>query len=265
MRQQVARLAMHRHRDARPHPLVHCGQLVARRMAGDMDESRRCSVMTSTPRRIKSVLQPRDRASRCPGMMREEKITVSPAFERRRWDGRRRRCAPAPSAARPGCRCRSAAPRRAAGSRRRARSRKGGRSGQIAGFLAPPRTMRQSERPTSATWRPFAAPAAAMVSSRATLEAKQATATRCRSGRSARSGSRARRLPSPIRPATGRWSNRRPWPARLRRQARRSAASSVGSADQRVRIELPVAGMQDACRAACDDQRVGLRDRMGRA
>ena len=35
---QVARLAMDRNGDARPHPLIHRDQLVAGRMAGDMDE-----------------------------------------------------------------------------------------------------------------------------------------------------------------------------------------------------------------------------------
>ena len=38
MSAQMAQLAMHRHGDARPHPAIHLGQLVARRMAGDMDE-----------------------------------------------------------------------------------------------------------------------------------------------------------------------------------------------------------------------------------
>ena len=45
--------------------------------------------------------------------------------------------------------------------------------------------------------------------------------------------------------------------------ARISAASSVVGADQRVGVELPVAGMHDAADRGLDDQRVGLRDRMG--
>ena len=35
---EMARLAMHRDRDARPDHLIHAHQLVLRRVAGDMDE-----------------------------------------------------------------------------------------------------------------------------------------------------------------------------------------------------------------------------------
>ncbi len=53
--------------------------------------------------------------SSLPGTGFAEMITVSPALDRDRRDGRCRRSASAPTSARPGCRCRGSAPR-AAGS-----------------------------------------------------------------------------------------------------------------------------------------------------
>ena len=57
---EMARLAMHRDRDARPDHLIHAGQLVARRMARDMDEMIRLGDDLD-PEPHQRVLQPADR------------------------------------------------------------------------------------------------------------------------------------------------------------------------------------------------------------
>ena len=112
LRQEMARLAMDRHGDRRPHRAVHAHELVLRRMARDMDEM----VVLGDDLDAalgERVLQAPDRALVAGDDARGEDHRVA-RLEHDMRDARPRRCAPAPSAARPGCRCRAAAPCRAA-------------------------------------------------------------------------------------------------------------------------------------------------------
>ena len=74
---QVARLAMHRDGDLRPHPLIHARPA---RRAPDGRRRGRNGRARSPPRRRAAPARSAARRSRCslPGMMREEKITASP-------------------------------------------------------------------------------------------------------------------------------------------------------------------------------------------
>jgi len=66
MLDEMAQLAMHRHGDARPHMRIHARQLVARRMAGDMDEMILLGHhLDAEPDQL--VLQPEDRLVVCRG------------------------------------------------------------------------------------------------------------------------------------------------------------------------------------------------------
>ena len=78
VRAQMLRLAMDRDGDLRPDPLVHLRQLVARRMAGDVD-LRVGLVGDDLDAEVQqAVLQSCRSARSLPGMTREEKITTSP-------------------------------------------------------------------------------------------------------------------------------------------------------------------------------------------
>ena len=105
---------------------------------------------------------------------------------------------------------------------------------------------------------------AAIVDSRATLEAKQATATRAVIA----ADQLGQRLAA-IRPRSRDWPG---FSALVESQTiastpssptARSRASSVGVADQRLGIELPVAGVQHGAGRGADHHRVRLGDRMG--
>ena len=118
-------------------------------------------------------------------------------------------------------------------------------------------------RPTTTTSRSAARAASATARRRATLEANVVTATRAARGldqfRDASS-------PHPFPRASGRraphWWNRRRRRGSPPRRARAACASSVGIAEHRRRIELPVAGMQHRAAGRADDQRVRFRNRM---
>ena len=162
-----------------------------------------------------------------------------------------RRCARAPRAARPGCRCTAPRPCRAAGSRRRRcrgspARRRDSRSRARPGRCAPwrgrpprPRGRRRGRRRRPARRR-------------ATLEAKVVTATRAGAlGDQRLSASPRRRSPRASARRAPRWS-KSPISAEAALLAERAQLRLVGRRpDHRGRIELPVAGVQHGADGWC--------------
>ena len=218
------------------------------------------SVMTSMPCVDQAVDDGADRLLVAGDGARGEDHAVAPV-QRHLADGRHWRCAPAPRAARPGCRCTAPAPcpaedgrrhRRRGNSARRRDSRSRARPAPRAPWRGrPPRP--RGRRPSRHRRRPC---------SRATLEAKVVTATRPLAAftssamvlaTSASEGERPSRtalVESPISAST---------PASPSSRSRRS---SVGAPDDRRRIDLPVAGVQHGADLGVDRQRMRFRNRM---
>jgi hypothetical protein len=120
--------------------------------------------------------------------------------------------------------------------------------------------MRQSERPTSATLRPWAAPAAAADCSRATCESliELVVVAADQLDQGFAHVGLGSGLAGPQR--IGRIADQGVDTLLAQPGQRREVR---GLADQRVRVELPVAGMQHGAGRGPDHQRVRLRDRMG--
>ena len=197
-----------------------------------------------------------------PGIVREEKIDGVAGADAARSDARPRRCARARRAARPGCRSRAPAPCRAACARtdRGRGTAAGRRDSRIRARRAMTRSI---ARPITMTCRPLARPASAAARSRATLEAKVVTMTRPLA------------LPTSLGEALGDIGLRRALAlaqhvGRIADQREHALFAELAqprlvgdAADQRRRVDLPVAGMDDEAGRGADRQRAALGDRMG--
>ena len=180
-----------------------------------------------------------------------------------RRDAGPRRCAPARRAARPGCRCRAPPPCRAADSRRRRAPRKSRHAVEIAGLARDLRRRAPWRGRPRTTSRPAARAASATARRRADVggeggdrDAARRAADQLGDASCATSASEGER-PSRTALVESPTSARQP-----SSPSARSFASSVGGADDRRRIDLPVAGVQHGAERRADDQRVRFRDRM---
>ena len=197
-------------------------------------------------------------------MTREEKTQWSPCAQRDVRMRRRRRCARAPRAARPGCRCRGRGPCRPASAPASSSVTNGCMSVEQADRAAPRPPCGCIERPTRQTRRP-AAWAARMTDVHARDVGGEAGDGDLALQRADQLGpaSRARRLPSPPSPSTKTLVESQTMASTPSSPRRRMASSSVDAADQRIGIDLPVAGVQHHAQRRADGQAVRLGDRVG--
>ena len=177
-------------------------------------------------------------------------------------DARPRRCAPAPRAARPGCRCRAPPPCRAADSRRCRATRKSLHAVEIAGLardLRRPAPWRGRPRTTSRPQR------ARRLGDRADARdvggegGDRDPAGRAPDQLGQRLGDVGFRRRAALAHGVGGIADQR----QAALVAERAQLRLVGRrADHRRRIDLPVAGVQHGAERRADDQRVRFRDRM---
>ena len=226
---QMQRLAMHRHDDLRLHPVEQVGELVAARMAGDVDQ------MGAVGDDLDALVdQPVDRRGRrfsLPGMVREEKITRSPRRECDvgmlvGGDARQRRARLALAA---GAERHHLVGRQIAVGVDRAERRDAVEIAGLARDLDDPLHGAADHHDLAVAGRA----ASATARRRATLEAKVVTATRPARSGSVRRGSWRHRPPTASGRRAPHWWNRRPArgsPPRRARAAwlRRSAGRRTG-------------------------------------